>query len=623
MDPLSVTASAITVATVAANTCLAFAQLRSFIKNLPGRVHALNNEVSDFQIVCFQLVNVLEEKQSHDATAAPDDLLENIQLLLEKAETKLEELQTVIRSLARHKHIVTAAAAFKREQEHLHSLQDDINTVKVSLNIVLGTINTRDMTRIGLNVEAIYAVTTGSELNILGIREDLRSGLETNKIDLETTLNSGFAQIEQRMENMLRDEAARLEDHQRTQLAMYKNRRLVQQRKAKAAGLASPHAKPSSEGVGIRLKQFVNGCKKGCVCACHKRSASETPSIVDRCTKAQAPYIKVEYWFPLGFLWSQIVRFEAAGGMGPQMQLSLLRRIPDSAASVSFALEGNVDGLRDLFRRGLASPRDVSDTRGYSLLRWAIYGQQWKTAKYLITEGADPDYRPIKQSDNSPRNKINDYYLQGLSSGDAVDYLRPIIDIEDWVDEQNFQPIHIAATGLSATSLEEIIKQDPDCINAVDALGRTALTWAAARGDHRTVMVLLAHDADPNLIDSYLGGPLSYAADRGHVKCVKLLLQAGAETDPILPGGQISGSPMNCASRNSKDPLVIKTLLDFGSDTESAGIDSKTPLIHVARTDNLDFALLFLERGANINASSATGETPLTTAIIHNSYKVL
>lgn len=142
MDPLSVTASAITVAGVAANTCLAFAQLRSFIKNLPGRVHALSNEVSDFQIVCFQLVNVLEEKQSHDPAAAPDDLHDNIRLLLNQAETKLEELQAIIKRLARHKNIVVAAAAFKREQEHLHSLQDDINTVKVSLNIVLGTINT-------------------------------------------------------------------------------------------------------------------------------------------------------------------------------------------------------------------------------------------------------------------------------------------------------------------------------------------------------------------------------------------------------------------------------------------------------------------------------------------------
>ena len=47
----------------------------------------------------------------------------------------------------------------------------------------------------------------------------------------------------------------------------------------------------------------------------------------------------------------------------------MLRRVPDSAACVNFALTGNIDGLKDLFKRGLASPKDVSSTRGYSILR--------------------------------------------------------------------------------------------------------------------------------------------------------------------------------------------------------------------------------------------------------------
>ncbi len=51
------------------------------------------------------------------------------------------------------------------------------------------------------------------------------------------------------------------------------------------------------------------------------------------------------------------------------MSLSTLRRVPDSAQSVNFALNGNIEGLKDLFIRGLASPRDVSTTRGYSVLR--------------------------------------------------------------------------------------------------------------------------------------------------------------------------------------------------------------------------------------------------------------
>jgi hypothetical protein len=79
----------------------------------------------------------------------------------------------------------------------------------------------------------------------------------------------------------------------------------------------------------------------------------------------------MEYWFPLGFVWSQIVHLQISylQNAGPQMQLNFLRRVPDSATCIDFALFGNIDGLKDLFARGLASPRDVSSTRGYSVLR--------------------------------------------------------------------------------------------------------------------------------------------------------------------------------------------------------------------------------------------------------------
>ena len=51
------------------------------------------------------------------------------------------------------------------------------------------------------------------------------------------------------------------------------------------------------------------------------------------------------------------------------MQLNFLGKIPDSAPCIDFALFENIEGLKDLFARSLASPRDVSSTRGYSVLR--------------------------------------------------------------------------------------------------------------------------------------------------------------------------------------------------------------------------------------------------------------
>ena len=171
-------------------------------------------------------------------------------------------------------------------------------------------------------------------------------------------------------------------------------------------------------------------------------------------------------------------------------------------------------------------------------------------------------------------------------------------------------------------SLEGEVILHPENIDAVDALGRTPLIWAAARGNEHFVALLLGAGADPNTLDAQWTGAVSYAAERDHTVCVRLLLEAGAEPDPLLPNGIRVGSALNCAARNSTQPLILKILLDFGADVEASGVEGITSLIHAARTDNASFAMLLLEYGAIINATSTLGQTPLTTAIAYNSHEV-
>lgn len=91
--------------------------------------------------------------------------------------------------------------------------------------------------------------------------------------------------------------------------------------------------------------------------------------------------------------------------------------VPDTADSIVFATEGNVEGLKRLFTHGFASPNDVSNTRRFSLIRvrcsipsalyadlklnlaendksqWALYGgmHQFETVRFLISQGAPID----------------------------------------------------------------------------------------------------------------------------------------------------------------------------------------------------------------------------------------
>ena len=204
-----------------------------------------------------------------------------------------------------------------------------------------------------------------------------------------------------------------------------------------------------------------------------------------------------------------------------------------------------------------------------------------------------------------------------------VDMLRCLTEGSDFIENQNFAPIHKIILKLSMQDLEDEIIQNPDQIDVPDATSRTALEWAAARGDERAVVTLLSYGADPNAMDKKLNTPLTLAANQNQTVCARLLLEAGAFPDPPLPQGIKFGSPLNCAARNANDPLLLKTLLDFNADIEASGVDGVTPLLHVARGNSASHAMILLEYGADINATSKSGQTPLTTAISYNNHAVL
>ncbi|UQC83598.1 ankyrin repeat domain-containing protein [Colletotrichum lupini] len=254
---------------------------------------------------------------------------------------------------------------------------------------------------------------------------------------------------------------------------------------------------------------------------------------------------------------------------------------------------------------------------------WALYGQQYETCKFLMSAGADPTYKPIAPSDDCPSDKAGDIILRANISQEVIEILRLIAEGSDFNERQNFARIHKIVLGLCIGDLEEEIRQDPKSLDFPDGTGRTALQWAAARGDERAVVTLLSWGADPNNMDKKLNTPLTLAANQNQSVCVRLLLEAGALPDPELPPSVKFGTPLNCAARNAPDPVLMKTLLDFNAKIEASGVDGVTPLLHVARGNSAAHAMLLLEYGADINATSKAGQTPLTAAIQYNNHSVL
>ena len=88
------------------------------------------------------------------------------------------------------------------------------------------------------------------------------------------------------------------------------------------------------------------------------------------CRDRQKATATMEYWFPGWFVAMNLKVYLAyLPRSGLQTQLSTTRRIPDDSQSIAFAMQGNIDGLKHLFSQGLITPRDVSNSRGFTLMR--------------------------------------------------------------------------------------------------------------------------------------------------------------------------------------------------------------------------------------------------------------
>ncbi|KAK3994194.1 ankyrin repeat-containing domain protein [Cladorrhinum sp. PSN332] len=181
---------------------------------------------------------------------------------------------------------------------------------------------------------------------------------------------------------------------------------------------------------------------------------------------------------------------------------------------------------------------------------------------------------------------------------------------EFWLDAQKFPLLHRIVLGLNGTSLHlwEALGKELAKVDEEDVMGRTALHCAAARGDKWSTAVLLSYGADPNRLDCQYAGPLSYAADNNQAVCTRLLLDAGAHTDPHIPGGHLISSPLNSALRNASEPIIIKYLLDHGADIDACVADGYTPLTTAIVNNSHEVLRLLLDRWAKCRACPRLSE---------------
>ncbi len=140
MDPLSPVASVLAIATAAAQICKAISRLRAF-GEVPARVYALRNEVTELEVLLRQIAGLLH--QNGLTSDADQESLERILM-----QTK-DHLGSLAEALKRVGHgldegkakFIRRSAIWLNEGELFQGFQDEIRAAKANLNILLGASN--------------------------------------------------------------------------------------------------------------------------------------------------------------------------------------------------------------------------------------------------------------------------------------------------------------------------------------------------------------------------------------------------------------------------------------------------------------------------------------------------
>ncbi len=175
------------------------------------------------------------------------------------------------------------------------------------------------------------------------------------------------------------------------------------------------------------------------------------------------------------------------------------------------------------------------------------------------------------------------------------------------------KPEHVlgAAEAGKVDRLGFLLMLRPDLVNAADERRRTALHFAAERGDYQVGALLVARGAELNPRALWGCTPLHHAVQEGRKQMVEFLLANNAD----LSARDLAGRTLLHYAAGRGDTEIGGVLLAAGADANPSANDGKTPLHEAAEGNHKEMLELLLANGADVNSRHSNGSTALHHAV--------
>lgn len=179
-------------------------------------------------------------------------------------------------------------------------------------------------------------------------------------------------------------------------------------------------------------------------------------------------------------------------------------------------------------------------------------------------------------------------------------------------DKCGFSPFLWAVVAGNEAVVIQLLRAGAD-VNSTSGDGRSALTWAAGLGRYSIVSLLLDPDVSISRTRDSLGMPLEEVAACGDINTVRLLLNDSA-ADPNYRDRD-GWSPIHWAAEESQHRALVALLLDRGANVNAVSSYGTSPLHCAANGGIVSIVRMLLENGADPLKSTCHGWTALHHAV--------
>ncbi|XP_073505669.1 ankyrin repeat and KH domain-containing protein 1-like [Phyllobates terribilis] len=220
----------------------------------------------------------------------------------------------------------------------------------------------------------------------------------------------------------------------------------------------------------------------------------------------------------------------------------------------------------------------------------------------------------LHSADVNARSSTGNTALTYACAGGFVDVVKVLLEEGANIEEHNENGHTALMEAASAGHVEvaKILLENGAGINThSNEFKESALTLACYKGHLEMVRFLLDAGADQEHKTDEMHTALMEACMDGHVGVARLLLDSGAQVN--MPADSFE-SPLTLAACGGHVELAA-LLIERGANLEEVNDEGYTPLMEAAREGHEEMVALLLAQGANINTQTEeTQETALTLA---------